>query len=101
MKSAIDSGYNFVDYNGEEQIGVSYVQSNTKNGWRVDAAEAFLAPIRNRKNLDIISEATAFKLNINKGNFLKLVSNSKMQSFVSLSSKNRKKCLLLPQQEQT
>lgn len=73
MKSAIDSGYNYVDYNGVQQIGVSYVQSNTKNGWRVDAAEAFLAPIKNRKNLDIITEATAFKISINKGIFSKNV----------------------------
>ena len=70
VKSAIDSGYNFVDYNGHEQIGVSYVQSNTKNGWRVDSAEAFLEPIRHRKNLDVISEATAFKLNINRCKYI-------------------------------
>ncbi|CAH2013120.1 unnamed protein product [Acanthoscelides obtectus] len=53
VEAAKEAGYPFVDYNGRRQIGVSYVQSNTKNGRRVSSESAFLRPIRNRKNFTV------------------------------------------------
>lgn len=46
-------GYRTVDYNGETQVGFSYLQASMKNGTRWSASRAFLHPIKNRKNLHI------------------------------------------------
>lgn len=52
------------DFNGQDQLGAGYFQINVKNGIRADTATAFLAKVRNRKNLTIITEAIVSKLNI-------------------------------------
>jgi choline dehydrogenase-like flavoprotein len=41
------------DYNGPEQDGVSMFQVLQKNGRRWSAADAFLAPVRSRANLEV------------------------------------------------
>ena len=43
------------DLNGIDQEGIGYFPATIKNGWRVSAASAFLAPIRRRANLTIIT----------------------------------------------
>ncbi|ETN59864.1 glucose dehydrogenase [Anopheles darlingi] len=55
-------GLDAVDYNGESQIGVSYVQSNVRNGRRLTAYTAFLEPIQDRPNLHILTNARATKI---------------------------------------
>lgn len=66
--------YSHVNYNSGDQIGVSYLHSTTKNGWRQTAARAFLSPIRNRRNLDISLRTWATKLLFNsKGDQVKAV----------------------------
>lgn len=60
--AASESGYPPVDYNAAEQMGVSYIQSNSKNGWRNSAAKAFLEPIIKRKNLHVVIKTRAVKL---------------------------------------
>lgn len=46
------------DYNGESQLGVSYLQANTRNGQRFSASRAFLQPImQQRRNLDVFTYA--------------------------------------------
>lgn len=57
--------YSNVNYNSGDQIGVSYLQSSTKNGWRQTAARAFLSPVRTRQNLDISLRSWATKLIFN------------------------------------
>ena len=47
------------DYNGARQEGVSYVQRNVRNGLRVSAADAYLAPAKGRANLEIRTNAWA------------------------------------------
>uniref|UniRef100_A0AAG5CRQ2 Glucose-methanol-choline oxidoreductase N-terminal domain-containing protein n=1 Tax=Anopheles atroparvus TaxID=41427 RepID=A0AAG5CRQ2_ANOAO len=54
-------GLDVVDYNGESQIGVSYIQSNVRGGRRLTAYTAFLEPILDRPNLHILTEARATK----------------------------------------
>lgn len=54
-----------MNYNSGDQIGVSYLQSSTRNGWRQTAARAFLSHIRNRPNLDISLRSWATKLLFN------------------------------------
>ncbi|MEP9367957.1 GMC family oxidoreductase N-terminal domain-containing protein [Xanthobacter sp. VNH20] len=47
------------DFNGATQEGVGYFQLTTRNGMRVSAAKAYLAPARGRPNLTIFTEAQA------------------------------------------
>ncbi len=58
VAAAQTAGYNFnPDYNGEDQEGVGYFQLTTRNGRRCSAAVAYLRPIRERKNLNIVTYA--------------------------------------------
>ncbi len=58
VAAAQAEGYTFnPDYNGAEQEGVGYFQLTTRNGRRCSAAVAYLKPIRNRQNLNIITKA--------------------------------------------
>ena len=50
------------DYNGHSQSGFGYFQVTQKNGQRHSAYRAFLHPVRSRKNLTIIKNATAMQL---------------------------------------
>lgn len=65
VQSAMKLNYSNVDYNSGEQIGVSYLQSSTRNGWRQTAAKAFLSDIKHRPNLDISLRSWASKLLFN------------------------------------
>ncbi|XP_036345570.1 glucose dehydrogenase [FAD, quinone]-like [Rhagoletis pomonella] len=56
VKGAQQAGHPRTDYNGESQIGVSYVQANTQRGRRHSAYRAYIEPIRyQRKNLRIVT----------------------------------------------
>lgn len=44
-------GLSYVDYNGPTQIGVSYLQTNTKNGIRESTNTAYLYKVKHRRNL--------------------------------------------------
>ena len=50
------------DFNGASQEGVGVYQINTKGGWRMSAARAFLRPALKRKNVTLITEAQATKI---------------------------------------
>lgn len=67
FKAAKEAGHKSVDYNGESQMGVSYVQANTKNGIRQSVYTAYLKPIiGKRKNLHILSHARVTKILISE-----------------------------------
>jgi glucose dehydrogenase (acceptor) len=55
-------GLQEIDYNGDRQLGVSYVQSNTLNGRRHSAYKAFLEPILHRPNLHIMINTRVTKI---------------------------------------
>ena len=57
VAAAKQAGYPTVDYNGESQLGVSYVQSTTQDGRRASASKAFIEPVKSRPNLRIITNA--------------------------------------------
>jgi choline dehydrogenase len=52
------------DYNGAQQVGVSYSQRLIARGRRVSAARAFLKPVMNRQNLRVITHAHVTKLDL-------------------------------------
>lgn len=58
-------GMREVDYNSGEQLGVSYLQSNTMRGKRHSAYQAFIKPILHRPNLHIMVNTRATKVLIN------------------------------------
>ena len=51
VEAAKALGWDEIDYNGESQIGVSWVQQTIKGGARWSTAKAFLHPVRHRPNL--------------------------------------------------
>ncbi|MFV2053055.1 GMC family oxidoreductase [Aliiroseovarius sp. YM-037] len=58
IAAAQSAGYPFnPDYNGATQEGVGYFQLTTRNGRRCSSAVAYLKPIRDRENLQIITKA--------------------------------------------
>ena len=58
FKAADQAGYAAVDdVNGYRQEGFGPFDSNIENGERQDAARTYLAPIKSRKNLDVVSGA--------------------------------------------
>ncbi|KZC09328.1 Glucose dehydrogenase [acceptor] [Dufourea novaeangliae] len=60
LKAGRELGYKIVDYNGEDQIGFSYIQANLDKGTRCSASKAYLRV--NRLNLNIVTGATVTKV---------------------------------------
>ena len=50
------------DFNRGNNFGVSYFDVTQKNGWRLNAARAFIKPAARRENLTLITGATIEKL---------------------------------------
>ena len=55
------------DFNGELQEGFGWYQTTTRNGSRSSAAEAFLKPVRARRNLKVITRASASRVTFDNG----------------------------------
>ncbi len=55
------------DYNGESQIGVSPVQGNFSEAKRCSAAVAYLNPVRENRNLTILTHVTVKKVLLESG----------------------------------
>ncbi|CAH0552597.1 unnamed protein product [Brassicogethes aeneus] len=62
IKASKQSGFNYVDYNGKDQVGVSRLQVNMRDGFRESASRSYLHPIRNRKNLHVKKLAMVSKI---------------------------------------
>ncbi len=52
------------DYNGAEQEGVAYYQRTIRNGRRHSAATGYLAPVRRRPNLHVVTGAHVQRIDI-------------------------------------
>ena len=50
------------DFNRGDNSGIGYFDVNQRRGWRLNAAQAFLRPVRHRRNLTIITGAQAHRL---------------------------------------
>lgn len=55
-------GQKEIDYNSGENLGVGYMQANTKNGVRHTAYRAFIKPVLHRPNLHIMLATRATKI---------------------------------------
>jgi choline dehydrogenase len=63
VKAGQEAGLAFnADLNGATQEGVGYYQLNTRDGFRMSAARAYLRPARGRANLRIETEALATRI---------------------------------------
>ena len=64
MKAGKEAGYNFTDYNGEEQEGFSYIQRNIGNGVRSSNSVEYLGKTADRTNLHIAVNSMVTKIMI-------------------------------------
>jgi choline dehydrogenase len=63
LRAAQELGYPLnADYNGATQEGAAEPQVTQRAGWRWSSARAFLAPVRRRTNLQVLTGATAESL---------------------------------------
>jgi len=63
VKAGVELGFDYnSDFNGASQDGVGLYQQNTKNGWRVSAAKAYLHPALKRSNVTISSHSQVSRI---------------------------------------
>nr|AEB91339.1 salicyl alcohol oxidase paralog 1 [Chrysomela lapponica] len=62
VKAAQEAGHAYVDYNGAQQLGVSYVQGTLRRGLRCSSEKAFLRPIRKRRNVKILTGSRVVRI---------------------------------------
>ena len=63
VQAGLEAGLAFnPDFNGAAQDGIGVYQINTRNGWRMSAAKAFLRPAMARRNLDVLTHAHACRI---------------------------------------
>src|ERR1051326_4329153 len=63
IKACVESGFpRNDDFNGEQQDGVGYHQTTTRNGRRCSTAVGYLHPVRHRTNLRVITGAHTRKV---------------------------------------
>ncbi|ETN59863.1 glucose dehydrogenase [Anopheles darlingi] len=66
VESAMEGGAPYVDYNGPRQIGVSYIQSTTKDGKRHSANVAYLHDLHDRTNLHVKKQAQVTRIMLDR-----------------------------------
>jgi choline dehydrogenase len=60
IDAAMNRGHRFnPDFNGLEQAGIAHAQLSQRRGFRQSAARSYLEPARRRKNLKVLTKATA------------------------------------------
>jgi choline dehydrogenase len=65
IEAAVQAGYTRnPDYNGADQDGFGYYQTNQRAGRRWSAAAAYLRPVRSRANLSVITGAQVLRLDV-------------------------------------
>jgi choline dehydrogenase len=67
-EAVLEAGYPASDdINGQNQEGVFQFDMNLVNGRRQSSADAYLRPVMNRANLDVVGDATVRRLVVEKG----------------------------------
>jgi choline dehydrogenase len=68
LEAAQQAGYaTSDDFNGARQDGFGFYQTTTRNGARSSSAEAYLAPVRQRPNLKVVTRAQANRITFEAG----------------------------------
>ena len=68
VKAGMEAGFSHNrDFNGPSQEGVGIYQINTKGGWRMSAAKAFLRPSLRRSNLTLFTRTQATRVLLSGG----------------------------------
>ncbi|KAH9634864.1 hypothetical protein HF086_004554 [Spodoptera exigua] len=62
VKAAQEMGFKYVDHNGAEPSGVSFLQLSMKDGTRHSSSRAYLHPINGRSNLHVSKGSLVTKL---------------------------------------
>ncbi|XP_033217541.1 glucose dehydrogenase [FAD, quinone]-like isoform X2 [Belonocnema kinseyi] len=63
LQAVVERGYTLTeDLNGDQFTGFTVAQTNSRNGVRVSSSAAFLRPVRDRRNLHIMLNATAARV---------------------------------------
>lgn len=66
MDGSQELGLNLVNYNDKTQVGVSYLHSTTKNGYRHSSNRAYIDPVRHRKNLHVKTKSQVTRILIDE-----------------------------------
>ncbi|KRT86271.1 FAD dependent oxidoreductase, partial [Oryctes borbonicus] len=53
VKAGTEMGWNYVDYNGRNMVGISFSQASLRDGVRDSSSRAYLHPINGRENLTV------------------------------------------------
>ena len=68
IQAGLEAGYSYTaDYNGYQQEGFGPMHMTVKDGVRWSSYNAYIKPVRDRKNLTIIRNATTHKILIEDG----------------------------------
>ena len=68
IDAGVEAGYpNASDYNGQQQEGFGPMHMSVNKGVRESCATAYLAPVRNRRNLTIVKNAMTRRILIENG----------------------------------
>ena len=63
LQAAVERGFTLTeDLNGDQITGFTVAQTTSYNGVRVSSAAAFLRPVRNRRNLHVMINATVARV---------------------------------------
>ncbi|CAH0548916.1 unnamed protein product [Brassicogethes aeneus] len=62
IEASQQNGFDYVDYNGAKQVGVSRLQVSLRDGVRESSSRAYLHPIRDRPNLHVKKQAMVSKI---------------------------------------
>ena len=62
IAAGTELGLKSLDYNAAQQVGVAVTQANTLRGGRQSVADAYLRPVRDRPNLDVVINTEAIKV---------------------------------------
>ncbi|KAF7993309.1 hypothetical protein HCN44_006369 [Aphidius gifuensis] len=62
VDAGLELGYKYIDYNGKEFVGFSYLQTTMKNGTRHSSSRAYLHPIKDRPNLTVTKNSLVKQL---------------------------------------
>ncbi|KAF5308863.1 hypothetical protein FQR65_LT00563 [Abscondita terminalis] len=83
----IELGRKLVDYNAQNQIGVSRSQFTTTYGRRDSTAKAFLQPASNRTNLNISTNSLAIKIVIENATATGVIFSKNRQLYYAKAAK--------------